>query len=176
MVVVAASWTAVVELTPASARPFIGSTSSNSELSLDFGYNGFGRVGGSRAARGPRRTTRRTGSRRSCVPGVDVPRSALEQRYVAAHRSSPPHGRASRRRAPPRAAPRQVAAAGKPVAFASTHLSPVRIFGVGLGDQAGWVVPLAVLGRSRCCRCCAGASDRARPGCWPSAAGSSSSC
>ena len=31
------------------------------------------------------------------------------------------------------------------MAFASDTLSPVRIFGVGLGDQAGWVVPLAVI-------------------------------
>ena len=37
---------------PASQRPFIGSTSSNSEVQLEFGYNGFGRVGGQQGGPG----------------------------------------------------------------------------------------------------------------------------
>ncbi len=35
-----------VELTPASQRPFVGSSTNNTELGLTFSYNGFGRVGG----------------------------------------------------------------------------------------------------------------------------------
>ncbi|MDQ6773227.1 MAG: glycosyltransferase family 39 protein [Candidatus Dormibacteraeota bacterium] len=39
-------WVAVVELVPASARPYIGGSQDNSVISLIFGYNGFGRLNG----------------------------------------------------------------------------------------------------------------------------------
>ncbi|MGY3567353.1 ArnT family glycosyltransferase [Sinomonas sp. RB5] len=39
-------WILAVELTPASARPFIGGSQGNSILELTFGYNGFGRLDG----------------------------------------------------------------------------------------------------------------------------------
>lgn len=39
-------WPALVELTPASARPYVGGTRDNSVLSLIFGYDGFGRISG----------------------------------------------------------------------------------------------------------------------------------
>lgn len=45
-VAVAGSWVAVVALTPASERPWVGSTEDDSILSLLFGYNGVGRVAG----------------------------------------------------------------------------------------------------------------------------------
>lgn len=41
-----AAWIAVAELTPASDRPWIGGSVSNSFLELTFGYNGFGRLTG----------------------------------------------------------------------------------------------------------------------------------
>ncbi|CAG7650787.1 ArnT family glycosyltransferase [Actinacidiphila bryophytorum] len=39
-------WVAVVELWPASSRPYIGGSQDNSFLGLTFGYNGFGRITG----------------------------------------------------------------------------------------------------------------------------------
>nr|WP_310725115.1 glycosyltransferase family 39 protein [Streptomyces sp. N2A] len=39
-------WVAVVELWPASSRPYIGGSQTNSFLELTFGYNGFGRISG----------------------------------------------------------------------------------------------------------------------------------
>ncbi len=39
-------WVAVVELWPASSRPYIGGSQNNSVLDLIFGYNGFGRLTG----------------------------------------------------------------------------------------------------------------------------------
>ncbi len=47
LVVSSGWWVAVVELTPASYRPFIGGSQDNSFLELTFGYNGFGRLSGS---------------------------------------------------------------------------------------------------------------------------------
>lgn len=55
MIALSLSWVLAVDLTPASARPYVGSSGSNSELDLALGYNGiqrllgmfFGRDGGS---------------------------------------------------------------------------------------------------------------------------------
>ena len=44
--VVSSAWLLAVQLTPAAERPWLGSTSDNSVLSLLFGYNGFGRIDG----------------------------------------------------------------------------------------------------------------------------------
>jgi 4-amino-4-deoxy-L-arabinose transferase-like glycosyltransferase len=60
MVLAAGWWLAIVELWPASSRPYIGGSQNNSILELALGYNGFGRltgdevgsVGGGRAGGG----------------------------------------------------------------------------------------------------------------------------
>ncbi|MEU8025905.1 glycosyltransferase family 39 protein [Micromonospora haikouensis] len=46
VVVAAGWWVAVVELVPASARPYIGGSQGNSILELTLGYNGLGRITG----------------------------------------------------------------------------------------------------------------------------------
>jgi 4-amino-4-deoxy-L-arabinose transferase-like glycosyltransferase len=46
MVLSAGWWVALVELVPASARPYIGGSQDNSFLSVTFGYNGLGRING----------------------------------------------------------------------------------------------------------------------------------
>ena len=46
VVVAGGWWVAVVALTPASDRPYVGGSQDNSILNLIFGYNGFGRLTG----------------------------------------------------------------------------------------------------------------------------------
>jgi 4-amino-4-deoxy-L-arabinose transferase-like glycosyltransferase len=46
MVVSGGWWVAIVELWPASSRPYIGGSQHNSFLELTFGYNGLGRLNG----------------------------------------------------------------------------------------------------------------------------------
>ncbi|MEU8131569.1 glycosyltransferase family 39 protein [Micromonospora sp. NPDC049049] len=46
VVVAAGWWVALVELVPASARPYIGGSQGNSILELTLGYNGLGRITG----------------------------------------------------------------------------------------------------------------------------------
>ena len=46
LAVVSGAWIAAVEVTPAADRPYVGSTTDNSALSLALGYNGLGRVTG----------------------------------------------------------------------------------------------------------------------------------
>jgi 4-amino-4-deoxy-L-arabinose transferase-like glycosyltransferase len=43
LLVVSLAWAVIVDLTPASQRPFVSDSGTNSELSLIFGYNGLGR-------------------------------------------------------------------------------------------------------------------------------------
>ena len=45
-IVSAGWWVAIVQLVPASMRPYIGGSQTNSFLELTFGYNGFGRLTG----------------------------------------------------------------------------------------------------------------------------------
>ena len=65
MLVVSFAWIAFVDLTPASKRPYVGSSTNNSELGLTFEYNGFGRVEGQ--AGGPGQVDVRPGA---YVPGT----------------------------------------------------------------------------------------------------------
>jgi 4-amino-4-deoxy-L-arabinose transferase-like glycosyltransferase len=46
LVAVSGAWITAVDLTPAGQRPYVGSTSDDSALSLALGYNGLGRVTG----------------------------------------------------------------------------------------------------------------------------------
>jgi 4-amino-4-deoxy-L-arabinose transferase-like glycosyltransferase len=47
MVLAAGWWVALVELVPASMRPYVGGSQTNSFLEMTFGYNGLGRLTGS---------------------------------------------------------------------------------------------------------------------------------
>ncbi|ONI68204.1 glycosyl transferase [Kribbella sp. ALI-6-A] len=49
MIVGAGWWIAIVELLPASARPYVGGSQTNSVLELTLGYNGLGRLTGNEA-------------------------------------------------------------------------------------------------------------------------------
>ncbi|HLV97568.1 MAG TPA: glycosyltransferase family 39 protein [Ktedonobacterales bacterium] len=46
LLIISLSWITIVDLTPASERPYVGSTTDNSEFSLAFGYNGLHRLFG----------------------------------------------------------------------------------------------------------------------------------
>src|SRR3989440_5567144 len=63
LLVVSFSWAVAVDLTPASARPYVGSSGTNSEINLALGYNGLERLTGRlRLFAGSRRPTLRTAS------------------------------------------------------------------------------------------------------------------
>jgi 4-amino-4-deoxy-L-arabinose transferase-like glycosyltransferase len=52
MLMVSLSWVVAVDLTPASQRPYVGSSQTNSEMELAFGYNGIQRLTGALFNRG----------------------------------------------------------------------------------------------------------------------------
>ena len=62
---VSLSWAVAVDLTPASSRPYVGGSTTNSELELALGYNGLGRITGNENGSGgtrPSTTTTTTDS------------------------------------------------------------------------------------------------------------------
>jgi 4-amino-4-deoxy-L-arabinose transferase-like glycosyltransferase len=131
MVAVSFSWITFVELTPASARPYVGSSTNNSELGLTFEYNGVGRVGGQTG--GPGEIPSGTGGFAQPPPPQAHARRAPVRPAPAASprpRLSPilPNGRAR-----------------NPIPFGGPP-SPLRLLGVGLGDQGGWMLPFALIG------------------------------
>ncbi len=145
MLAVSFAWIAVVELTPASQRPYVGSSTNNTELGLTFEYNGFGRVEGQ--AGGPGQVT--------VLPGAYVP--PARERAVAERAAHARTGAdagtedlgttASGAHLPtPTLAP--IVTKGRerePIPFGGPP-GPLRLFHTGLGDQAGWMLPFAFFG------------------------------
>jgi 4-amino-4-deoxy-L-arabinose transferase-like glycosyltransferase len=131
MLAVSFSWIAFVELTPASQRPFVGSSTNNTELGLTFEYNGFGRVEGQ--VGGPGEIPFGTGARaRSTVKAhpkpAPPPARPAHTKTGEGGRVILPNGRYA-----------------EPIAFGGSP-GPIRLFGVGLGDQAGWMLAFALVG------------------------------
>ncbi|MGD1058602.1 MAG: glycosyltransferase family 39 protein [Solirubrobacteraceae bacterium] len=144
MAVVSFAWIAVVELTPASQRPYVGSSTNNTEIGLTFEYNGLGRVEG------------QIGGPSSIVvkPGAYVP--AAQEQKVDAEVRAKDRGHSTPAPTNPPLNPTLKAAPAKPpivtkgreknpIPFGESP-KPLRLFGKGLGDQAGWLLPLALFG------------------------------
>ena len=140
LVVVAASWSVAVDLTPASQRPYAGGSTNNSELQLEFGYNGFGRAGGQ--VGGPP-CPQVYSPPLSDVPVFRPPGPQVTAPTTSAAATTPsPATGASGTTGVPGVTVRNP----QPVPFASCKRGPLRIFNLGLGDQAGWTVPLGAVG------------------------------
>jgi 4-amino-4-deoxy-L-arabinose transferase-like glycosyltransferase len=144
MLVVSFAWIAVVELTPASQRPYVGSSTNNTELGLTFEYNGFGRVEGQ--AGGPNSVV--------VKPGAYVPAQRQLKVDDAAGRAQAGKPKPPAPQVPASALPKSSPVSptkvvrGRekdPIPFGESP-KPLRLFGTGLGDQAGWLLPFAVFG------------------------------
>jgi 4-amino-4-deoxy-L-arabinose transferase-like glycosyltransferase len=136
MAIVSFSWIAFVELTPASQRPYIGSSTNNTELGLTFDYNGFGRVKGEIG--GPGQVPTAEGAGLHIVPPpVRTPRSPGARPVAPAAQPAPVA------KTPSRFLPdgRLVS----PLFFAAAP-GPLRLFESGLADQGAWLLPFALLG------------------------------
>ena len=130
LLVISLSWVVAVDLTPASQRPYVGSTQDNSELSLAIGYNGierllgsFGRgFGGGLRANTSTNATNRSGN----TPGNGGPTNT---------------GGNGARQQPPSGGP-----GGTGGLFDIGTPGPLRLFTEPLGGQIVWLLPLAILG------------------------------
>ncbi len=121
LLAVSLSWASAVDLTPASQRPYVGSSPNNSEISLAFGYNGVDRLLG------------RFGWNNSGTKAeVDMPSSTSLDDSASVSASL-----ASRGGAPPQ---------GGRHGFGTDAPGPWRLFNQALGGQISWLLPLALLG------------------------------
>ncbi len=129
MAVVSFSWIAFVELTPASQRPFVGSSTNNTELGLTFDYNGIGRVKGEIGGPGNVPVAEAGGLPATPRPAPHVA-SAARKVTPAPQTVSPylPNGRLA-----------------SPLYFAEPT-GPLRLFQSGLADQGAWLLPFALIG------------------------------
>jgi 4-amino-4-deoxy-L-arabinose transferase-like glycosyltransferase len=129
MLAVSFAWMAVVEATPASQRPYVGSSTNNTELGLTFSYNGFGRVGGQTG--GPGQIPVGVGGVARKVAPAQAKAGETNTHTAPAGSEKPellPNGRAR-----------------NPIAFGGPT-GPFRLFGKGLDDQGAWLLPLALGG------------------------------
>lgn len=130
LVVISLAWVVAVDMTPASLRPYVGSTQNNSELSLAIGYNGINRLLGQFGGGGGRPNNVN-------VNGANTPGNLGS--------GTPPNGAFG---GPPNGTP--PAGFGGPGGpgggFGTGNAGPLRLFVEPLGGQIGWLLPLAILG------------------------------
>jgi 4-amino-4-deoxy-L-arabinose transferase-like glycosyltransferase len=129
------SWMVAVDLVPAKQRPYVGSSTDNSELGLTLGYNGLGRAGGQRFG-----------------PGEVVDREVLP----AVSERAPASGGVlagavqtftySLPNVAPDTAPKLAETITEgPRSFGDSP-GILRLFGKGFGDQGSWLLVLALAG------------------------------
>jgi 4-amino-4-deoxy-L-arabinose transferase-like glycosyltransferase len=154
LVVVSASWSLAVEMTPASQRPFVGGSTDNTEHNLTFDYNGLGRVEGQVGGPGQIPILVKHGSlahiEREAL-AARARRAAAARGIVVAPKPPTPIGIVPaippRKVVPPKPPPAYLpnGRAREPTAFGGAT-GPLRLFKVELGGQAGWMLPFALFG------------------------------
>lgn len=154
LVAVSFSWAAAVDLTPATLRPYVGSTQDNSELSLALGYNGVDRLigmfrGGWRGPAGPPNGGNGAGARAfggttSGGASFRPPFGNGEGGQFVRPGSSP--GQPSVRPNRPSSGNGRSFFGGGGGMFGTGRAGPLRLFQAALGSQIGWLLPLALLG------------------------------
>ncbi len=110
-------WIGIVELIPAGLRPYVGSTTNNSEWSLAFGYNGLQRIFGNTNING------------GIFSSLTSRAEAYGARLAAAAQTSfPQNGQ------------------GGVGMFNTGNPGPFRLFTLPLADQIVWLLPFAIVG------------------------------
>ncbi|MGZ6281175.1 MAG: ArnT family glycosyltransferase [Ktedonobacteraceae bacterium] len=125
LLAISLSWAVAVDLTPASLRPYVGSSQNNSEISLAIGYNGINRLIGQFGRGG---NTTAPGGNGGAFPGGAPPTFTG---------GTPARANGTTAQDPP---------AGFGGAFESGAPGPLRLFNEPLAGQIAWLLPMAILG------------------------------
>lgn len=133
MLVVSFSWIVVVDAIPAAQRPYVGSTSDNSELSLALGYNGLQRLLGRNSHLF---TTGQSAEKGRQTANTGYGNNALPMTYIGGVTLS-----SSVRAEPPTAPERQEVNA--PGSGGVGHPGTLRFWGPDFSNQISWLLPLA---------------------------------
>ncbi len=163
LLVISFSWIAAVDLTPASQRPYVGSTQDNSELSLALGYNGIERLLGRFGGRGgfggaTRQTTTGNGGTSGTSGNGNSGNTGGTTRNGnggttgtsgsgngGAYGGTTGSGNGGTPSGTTRAGG-NAAQGGNFANFGNGTASPFRLFSSQLGGQIAWLLPFALLG------------------------------
>jgi 4-amino-4-deoxy-L-arabinose transferase-like glycosyltransferase len=137
LLVISLSWSVVVDMIPASQRPFVDSTQDNSEIGLAFGWNGVSRILGGGGPGGGR-------------PG-NLPREGRAPSTTGTgNGNQPSFPGGGNRGAGQQQRPGQGGPGGGPGGgggfFGDGNPGPLRLIIGSLASQTAWFLPLALLG------------------------------
>jgi len=134
---IALSWSLIVDLTPANQRPYVGSSSTNSELDLALGYNGVQRsLGNRRGGPGQTNTARASNDQ---VPTVPNSGPQNGQPPVAPATGGTQPGSNGNPGGPGGFGP-----GGAGGQFGTGQPGALRLFQAGLAAQVSWLLPFGL--------------------------------
>lgn len=129
LLAVSLSWATAVDLTPASQRPYVGSTTNNSELSLALGYNGLQRLLGHSGGGSGAPTNRVDDGSTTDAPTTPPQAAGNDGAFPVGLGAGGPGGN------------------GGPGGIGENGAKGVlRLFDQQLGGQIAWLLPLALIG------------------------------
>jgi 4-amino-4-deoxy-L-arabinose transferase-like glycosyltransferase len=145
LLTISLSWAVAVDLTPASQRPYVGSSQNNSEISLALGYNGINRLVGGSGLPG----TSGSQPKQSSSANKSSSQQSSTSKVSSAAGSSSTNGQQSGTSGTPPASgnggnggPGNGGSGG----FNIGNAGLFRLFSEGLGGQIAWLLPFAMLG------------------------------
>ncbi|MFT8871695.1 MAG: glycosyltransferase family 39 protein [Sporolactobacillus sp.] len=142
LLAVSLSWSLAVDATPAKDRPYVGGSTTNSELNLAFGYNGVSRLTGQRqSGKTEKMTTDR--SRSGFTPPSGFSREGGRS-FGFNREGNPSFGADSAGRTGEHAGRLGGAAGGN--MFNTGTAGPLRLFQKQLSAQASWLLPFVLFG------------------------------
>lgn len=154
LVMISFSWAIVVDMVPASSRPYVGSSTDNTVMELIIGHNGLKRLGLNSLLGTTSDTTKTTNlassvkkstaynQNQSTVSNENTAQGQVEgQRTAQGQR--PAQGQAQGQRPAQGQAPSKGQRQGSDQ---SSSADVFRLFGNSMSDQISWLLPLALLG------------------------------
>jgi 4-amino-4-deoxy-L-arabinose transferase-like glycosyltransferase len=156
MLTISLSWAVAVDLTPASQRPWVDSTTTNSEIDLAIGYNGLQRLlghsgtpggtGGAQTAIAQHTTTSAGTAKTPTTSTGAATSSSTAKKPTTSTSVATSSSTTTTSGATSQAARGQGNPGGGGGLFNNGVAGPLRLIGSELGGQAGWLLPLALIG------------------------------
>ena len=137
-----------VDMTPASSRPYVGGSETNSLLELAFGYNGserlLGQTTGTGGTFGAGMNSKTTNKKGGGMPGGGTAPTGMKQN---GKNQTPPGGKQMKGQPNGKGGPGKMGnGGGGGGAFNIGTAGPFRLFQSALGPEVSWLLPFAIFG------------------------------
>lgn len=139
LLVVSFSWAVAVDLTPANQRPYVGGSSTNSELNLIVGYNGVERLLGMFGRRGLA-SSGQNGQQFRAFPNGGSPQDSLGGGFPGGSSGFQPRDDGTRLNG------QGMPGGGPGGAFNIGQPGTLRLFTAPLNKEMSWLLPFGILG------------------------------